>query len=69
MRLISSEARVDGGSIKKGFIGEPEWERVISAMDRISRSPIYTIDLPGINTLEMRAKARRMKKELGEEQK
>jgi replicative DNA helicase len=34
-------------------------------MGRISASPLYTIDLPGVTTLEMRAKARRMKMELG----
>jgi replicative DNA helicase len=60
-RLISSEARVDSTRLRLGTLREEDWVRVADACDRLSRAPIYVDDSPGINLMEIRSKARRLK--------
>jgi len=59
--MLSSEARVDSQRIRRGFLGEAEWPRLIAAAGRLSEAPIYIDDTPAITVLEMNAKARRLK--------
>ncbi len=61
LRMLSSEARVDSQRIRRGFLGEADWPRLISAAGRLSEAPIYIDDTPAITVLEMKAKARRLK--------
>jgi replicative DNA helicase len=60
LRMLSSEARVDSQRIRRGFLGEADWPRLISAAGRLSEAPIYIDDTPAITVLEMKAKARRL---------
>ena len=61
LRMLSSEARVDSQRIRRGFLGEADWPRLISAAGRLSEAPIYIDDTPAITVLEMKAKSRRLK--------
>ncbi|MGA3208238.1 MAG: replicative DNA helicase [Syntrophales bacterium] len=61
LRMLSSEARVDSQRIRRGFLGEADWPRLIAAAGRLSEAPIYIDDTPAITVLEMKAKARRLK--------
>lgn len=65
LRMLCSEARVDSNSVRKGFIGKGDWHKLTSAAGRLMEAPIYIDDSSNISVLEMRAKARRLKKEHG----
>ncbi len=60
-RLISSESRVDSTRMRKGDLREEDWMRVQDACNRLSGAPIYVDDTAGINLMEIRSKARRLK--------
>jgi replicative DNA helicase len=63
MRLLCSEARVDNAKVRTGYLSERDFPRLAMAAGRLSDAPIYIDDTPGQNILEMRAKARRLKRE------
>ena len=64
LRMLSSEARVDSQRIRKGFLGEADWPKLIAAAGRLSEALIFIDDSPAITALEMKAKARRLKSEV-----
>lgn len=64
IRMLSAEARVDSQRIRRGFLGETDWPKLIAAASRLSEAPIYIDDTPAITVLEMKAKARRLKAEV-----
>jgi replicative DNA helicase len=61
LRMLSSEARVDSQRIRRGFLGEADWPRLITAAGRLSEAQIFIDDSSAITALEMKAKARRLK--------
>jgi replicative DNA helicase len=65
IRMLSSDAKVDSQRIRKGFLGETDWPRLIAAASRLSEAPIFIDDTPAITVLEMKAKARRLKADQG----
>lgn len=65
MRLLCAEARVDSHKIRTGFLSQQECAKMLSAAGTFMETPIYIDDTPAISTLELRAKARRMKLDKG----
>jgi len=65
MRMLCSEARVDNHRMRKGAIKQYEWGNLTKAASLLTSAPVYIDDTPGINVLQMRAKARRLKMEKG----
>lgn len=65
IRMLSSEAKVDSQRIRRGFLGETDWPKLIDAASRLSESLIFIDDTPAITVLEMKAKARRLTAEVG----
>ena len=61
LRMLSSEAKVDSQRIRRGFLGESDWPRLISAAGRLSEAQIFIDDSSAITALEMKAKSRRLK--------
>jgi len=62
-RLLCSEARVDAQKVRRGFTTAKDIERLTNAAGLLSESPIFIDDTPAISTLDMRARARRLKVE------
>ena len=60
-RIISMEAEVSSQKLRNGQLEDYEWQQLQSAIERISESPIFIDDTPGINVFELRAKCRRLK--------
>ena len=60
-RMLCSHARVDAHKVRTGFLSQSDWPKLVSAAGKLSESPIYIDDTPGISVLELRAKARRFK--------
>lgn len=60
-RMLCSEARVDAHKLRTGFLESRAFTDLASAAGRLDESPIFIDDSPGISSLEVRAKARRLK--------
>jgi replicative DNA helicase len=65
-RLMSSEALVDAHRLRIGRLHEPEWAKVSHAISRLSDAPIYIDDNPNLTVMDIRARARRLKKTAGD---
>ncbi len=64
-RMLSSKARVDLQRLRNGFLRDEDWGRLTTAVGALYEAPIFIDDTPAQSVLEMRAKARRWKSELG----
>jgi len=65
LRLLCSEARVDGQKLRSGFLSQGEAAKLIAAAGRFMDVPVLIDDTPAISCIELRAKARRMMSEQG----
>ncbi len=63
IRMLCSEAKVDGTMLRRGFLKDTDWPRLTTAAGRLSDAPIFIDDSAAPSVLEMRAKARRLKAE------
>jgi replicative DNA helicase len=60
-RMLCSIAGVNAHKVRTGFFSQSDWPKLVEAASKLSESPIYIDDTPGITALELRAKARRLK--------
>jgi replicative DNA helicase len=65
IRMLCSEAHVEGTRLRTGFLNESDWPKLTIAAGNLSESPIYIDDSAALSVLELRAKARRLKSERG----
>jgi replicative DNA helicase len=65
IRMLCSEAHVEGTKLRSGFLSESDWPRLTIAAGSLSESPIYIDDTAALSVLELRAKARRLKSDHG----
>jgi len=65
LRMLSTKAKVSYSNIRSGYIKDEDLEKLVRAADEFSRAKIYIDDTPAISVLEIRAKARRQKREKG----
>lgn len=65
MRMISSLGRISQSSLRKGTLSAEDWPRITSATEVLSNSPIYIDESGGLTPTEVRARARRLKREHG----
>lgn len=62
-RLLSSESEIHLERIKHARINDEQMKHLYTTgVDKLSRAPIFIDDTAGINIIELRSKARRMKK-------
>ncbi|MGA1839638.1 MAG: replicative DNA helicase [bacterium] len=62
LRMLCSQARVNSHHLRTGFLTERDWKKLIKAAGEISEAPIYIDDSASPTVMEIRAKARRLKK-------
>ncbi len=60
-RMLCSEARVNAHKLRTGFLESDAFARLANTAGRLAESPIFIDDSPGISSLEVRAKSRRLK--------
>jgi replicative DNA helicase len=65
LRLLCSEGQIDAHRLRTGRVNRDQWQRVIRIYGTLADTPIFIDDTPGVGILEMRAKARRLKREHG----
>jgi replicative DNA helicase len=65
MRMISSLGRINQSNLRSGRLHEEDWPRIDSAMTQLGAASIFVDDTPGLSPTEIRARARRLKRERG----
>ncbi|MCJ7641904.1 MAG: replicative DNA helicase [Desulfobacterales bacterium] len=65
IRMLCSEAQVEGTRLRTGYLTESDWPRLTLAAGNLSDAPIYIDDSAALSVLELRAKARRLDAEYG----
>jgi replicative DNA helicase len=65
LRLISSLGRVNQSHLRTGNFSEEDWSRIQGAMAQLSNAPLYVDETPALTPTEVRARARRLKRERG----
>jgi replicative DNA helicase len=64
-RLLCAEARVDSTRVRNGQLQSDDWQKISRAMGRLAEAPIWIDDNPNLTIMEIRAKARRLKSQVG----
>ncbi len=62
-RMLCSQARVDQSKVRAGYAAQRDYPKLAIAADHLSEAPIFIDDTPALSVLELRAKARRLKRE------
>ena len=65
MRMIGSVAKVDQLKVRTGRIADDEWPRLTHAWARLNEAPLFIDETPALNALELRARARRLHRQVG----
>ncbi len=65
MRMISSLGRVDQSHLRTGNFGDEDWARINGAIAQMKTAPVFIDDSGALTPTEVRARARRLKREKG----
>ena len=63
MRVLSSIGRIDQQRLRTGKLQDEDWPRFTSAVSMLSEVPLYIDDSAALTPTELRARARRLKRE------
>ena len=61
-RLLTSEAKVDNSLVRRGSTNI-KWKNINIAAGKLSQAPLYIDDTPALSILDLKARARRLKRE------
>ena len=64
-RMLSSVGGVPLGNLRSGRISDDDWVRITSATTQLSEAKIFVDETPALTPTELRARARRVKREHG----
>ena len=64
-RMLASIGGVPLNSLRSGKISDEDWVRITSATSQLSEAKIFVDETPALNPTELRARARRVKREHG----
>jgi replicative DNA helicase len=64
-RLLSEEARISGDRIRRGDIGQKDFDKFVEVSREISGLPIHIDDTPALTLSAMRTRCRRLKRTKG----
>jgi replicative DNA helicase len=59
-RFLASQARVSSDDLRKGRVRAEKWPKVLKAVEKLARAPIFVDDSSDMSVLELRAKSRRL---------
>lgn len=65
-RMISSLGRVDQSHMRTGMFGDEDWARINGAIAQMKSATMYIDDSGALSPTEVRARARRLKREHGD---
>lgn len=64
-RIMARESGINSRNLRRGQLADTQWPMAVNAAGAISRWPFFIDDKPDITPQEIRAKARKIKKENG----
>lgn len=65
LRMLSSLGRIEMQRVRTGKLQDEDWPRLTSALNLMSNAKLFIDDSAGLSPTEMRARARRLKREHG----
>jgi replicative DNA helicase len=65
MRMLSSLGQIDQHRLRSGKLNDEDWPRLTSAIALLNEAPLFIDDTPALTVTELRARARRLKREHG----
>ena len=65
MRMLGSISRVDQHRMRTGRLNDEEWGKLSSAMGKLHDAPIFIDETAALNALELRSRARRLRRQCG----
>jgi replicative DNA helicase len=65
MRMLSSVGRLDAHRVRTGRLNDDEWSRLSFALGKMHEAPIYIDETPALNPIDLRARARRLRRQCG----
>lgn len=65
MRMLSSLGQIDQHRLRTGRLNDDDWPRLTSAIALLNEAPLFIDDTPALSPTELRARARRLKREHG----
>ncbi len=63
LRMMSSLGHIDQHKIRTGKLEDDDWPRLTSAVSLLDTAPLFIDDTPALSPMELRARARRLKRE------
>ncbi|MCC6915937.1 replicative DNA helicase [Nitrosomonas sp.] len=60
MRMLGSIGRLDQHKMRTGQLSDDDWPRLTHALGKLNDAPIFIDESAGLNSLELRARARRL---------
>ncbi len=60
MRMLASLGRINSNKIRTGRLVDEDWPRLNSAVGLLDKAPMFVDDSAGLNTLDLRSRARRI---------
>jgi len=65
MRMVSSLGRLNQSQLRTGNFNDEDWSRINGAINQMKEAPIFIDDTGALTPTEVRARARRLKREHG----
>ena len=65
LRMLGSVGRVNQGRLRTGRLSDDEWPRVTQSIGQLTKAPMLIDETGSLNSLELRARARRMARKYG----
>jgi replicative DNA helicase len=62
-RMLSSLGRIDQNRVRTGQLQDDDWPRLSSSVNMMADSPLFIDDFPGLSPMELRSRARRLKRQ------
>lgn len=66
MRMVGSVGMLDQHRMRTGKLTADDWPRLTSAVQRVQEAQIYIDETPALNSMEVRARARRLARQCGQ---
>ncbi|MGD8311358.1 MAG: replicative DNA helicase [Gammaproteobacteria bacterium] len=63
LRMMSSLGHIDQHKVRTGKLEDDDWPRLTSAVSLLDSAPLFIDDTPALSPIELRARARRLKRE------
>jgi len=63
LRMLGSIGRIDQMRLRTGRLNPDDWTRLSTAIERMQSAPMHIDETPALNSLELRARARRLARE------